>query len=345
MDIYKLNKKKNKLVLSCWLVICIVLTLAYTIEFIIGNRTLYYLTQYLMVTWIPLIVTYGVGLIIGRGDTRIRYLAGLLYMLFYTYTQMTSQSLGTFSYIFPMICALVVYDDSKLMDLLCSISVLINIVYITLNVSQLENVNRSTITFFEIQMACLILSFIFLHMATNLLRYTNNKLEQLSKEVNIDELTNVYNRYWLNNFIKEKFYNPEYSEITIAITDIDSFKNINDTYGHKFGDLVLRKITAILKESILDCDETYAVRLGGDEFAIISSIINKDTMYKICKNICKEVNNVNLYYGDKEVHLSVSIGVANSKDDKCNSYNKLYETADTRLYKVKNNGKSNVAKE
>lgn len=344
MDVYKFQKRKNRMVFNCWFIIAVVLTAAYTIEFVIGNRTLYYLVQYYMFTWIPLISCYGYSLIIGRGDLRIRYVIGALYLVFYIYTQMTSHSLGTFSYIFPMLCALIVYDDVKLLDMMCGVTIMVNIVYIIYQIQELHVLTRQDITFYEIQLACVILSSIFLHKTTKLLTYSNNKLLELNDEITRDELTNAHNRYFLKKFLENKFKTPEYSELSLAVVDVDSFKKINDTYGHKFGDLVLRKISSILQENIDDLDETYVVRIGGDEFIIISALIDKNTLYEICEKACEQVKDTKLKYGDNLVEFTVSIGVANSRDDNCKTYNKLYEIADSMLYTVKNNGKSSVAK-
>ena len=344
MDVYKFQKRKNRLVFSCWFIIALTLTIAYIGEYFLGNRTAYYVVQYCLFTWIPIIICYGISLIIGRGNLNIKYGIGISYVIFYIYTQITSQSLGTFCYIFPMMCALIVYDDVVLLDRIDLSIVATNVVYILYKVLILHDMDASDITFFEIQLACLILSSIFLHNTTKLLTYSDNKLLELNDNITRDELTNAHNRYFLNRFIDDKFKNPEYSELSLAVIDVDSFKKINDSYGHKFGDLVLRKIASILKDSIDDFEETHVIRIGGDEFIIVSALIDKDAMFAACEKACKEVSATRLMYGNTEVRFTVSIGVANSRDDNCESYSKLYEVADSMLYTVKNNGKSSVAK-
>ena len=69
MDLYEFSKRKNKMVFSSWIIIASVLTIAYILELIKGNRDLYYIFQFIVFTWTPLIISYGVHLIIGRGNS------------------------------------------------------------------------------------------------------------------------------------------------------------------------------------------------------------------------------------------------------------------------------------
>ncbi|MBO5389161.1 MAG: GGDEF domain-containing protein [Lachnospiraceae bacterium] len=356
MDIVEFQQRKNRMVFGSWVLIATVLTGAYILEFFNGNRDIIYVIQFTLFTWIPLMISYGVHLIIGRSNTNIRYTIAVAYLIFYFYTQITSNSLATFIYIIPMMCALIVYDDVKLLDMIFIAATISNVILIASNIANLsflgdsstEAVTRETITFYEIEIACLILSGIFIHRTTVLVTYSSHKLNELNDEINHDELTNVYNRYYLTNFIKDNFedvkINGEQSNLSLAVVDVDSFKSINDSYGHKFGDLVLRRIASILRDKSDDYSDAKVVRLGGDEFIIISTEITKDDIFELCERACKEVSDVKLRYGDEVVTFTVSIGVANSVEDNCNTYSKLYELADSMLYTVKTNGKCSVAK-
>jgi diguanylate cyclase (GGDEF)-like protein len=292
----------------------------------------------------PMLINYAISLIIGRGNIKIKYGIVLGYLVFYTYTMITSQSLGTFCYIFPMMCALLMYDDMQLSDIMCGVSFIVNLVCIAYDIFEKgETITAELITFYEIQMACLILCTIFLHKTSKVLIYGNNKLNKLNDEISRDELTGVHNRYFLTNYTADKFKTTNIGEITLAVIDIDNFKGINDTYGHKFGDLVLRKIAGILKSKASDADDTHVVRIGGDEFAIISSVITKEMMGDICTKACDKIASTKLKYGNKDVSFTVSIGVASTVDENCTTYNELYEAADQMLYTVKTNGKCSVA--
>ena len=342
MDVYKYYKRKNLMIFSCWIVIAIVLTLSYIAEVLKGNRDLMYLIQFCIFVWIPLIISYGISLIIGRGDLRIKYAISASYLIFYAYVQITSASAATFVYIFPMLHALIVYDDVVLQDIVCCAALIINIIYVIFKMLVAGYDSPNAVTFYEIQIACLVLCTFFLHQTTKIVSYGNTKLIELNSEISKDELTGTYNRYFLTNMLKNIDF--KINNISLAIIDVDSFKSINDMYGHKFGDLVLRKISSILIEhSELD-DETYVIRIGGDEFIIISKVLSKNNMLKLAEKTCLDISNAKLAYGEKEVDFTVSIGVASSNEDNCKSYGKLYECADSRLYTVKHNGKNSVAR-
>ena len=342
MNIYKYNRQKNLTVFSCWVIISLVLTVAYIVEIIKGNRTFEYFTLFSMFTWLPLVVSYGTSLIIGRGELKIKYMISISYLIFYAFVQITSASILTFVYIMPMICVLVVYDDIKLMDLTCITAIVINIFYVIREVHKVEEISSDMLTFYEIQFACLVLCTIFLHGATRVVTYGNEKLEKLNNEVSIDELTSAYNRYYLTRLLKD--LNFKETDVTLAIIDIDSFKEINDTYGHKFGDLVLRKISSIIRDYTDTYNNTYFIRIGGDEFIILSTFLGKNELYNLASDACERISSTKLMYGDTEVGFSVSIGIASSKEDNCTSYSRIYEFADSLLYTVKHKGKSAVAK-
>ena len=339
MNVHKFNRRRNKLVFSCWLTINVILTFTCIMECAVGRRGAYHFTQHTIFTWIPFIIAYGMHLVIGRSNLNIKYLVVTTYLISYAYLVINPIFTSTFCYIFPFICILIIYDDVMLIDTCATFALLINIIDIGVNELSTGRFNVSIINSIS-----MILTFIFAHKVTKLLRYSNNKLLELNNEVTHDTLTGIHNRYYLDKFVNEQFKNPEYSELSLAIIDVDNFKYVNDTYGHKFGDLVLMKLASILKDNTHGNENTYPIRLGGDEFIIISSLLSKNELYDICVDVCNKVSNAKLRYGDTEVEFTVSIGVANSRDDNCLDYTKLYETADSALYTVKNNGKSSVAK-
>lgn len=339
MDVRKFNKRKNRLVFNCWLTINIILTLTCIMECAVGRRGMYHFIQHTIFTWIPFMIAYGMCLVLGRSNLKIKYIVVFNYLVSYAYLVLNPIFNSTFCYIFPIICILIVYDDVTLIDACAVLALFINIVDLAMTEINTGSFNVNLVTSIS-----MILTFIFAHKVTKLLRYSNNKLLELNNEVTHDSLTGIYNRYYLDKFINDKFKNPEYSELSLAIIDVDNFKHFNDTYGHKFGDLVLMKMASILKDNTREHENTHPIRLGGDEFIIISSLLDKDELYNICVDICNELANTQLRYGNKSVDFTVSIGVANSRDDKCLDYSKLYEVADSALYTVKNNGKSSVAK-
>lgn len=171
----------------------------------------------------------------------------------------------------------------------------------------------------------------------------NAKLEEeiaekeLAREENYflamhDELTGLKNRRALIEDLSIKIDIDK--TLSIALIDIDDFKNINDTRGHKTGDRILQKLSHLLLEKF--GLEVY--RVGGDEFAIIlRNNLNKMSLHEELLDIIEEVKRElrNPY------HLSVSIGVASCPKDSMDAVG-LFKLADVALYEAKKLGKHRI---
>lgn len=158
--------------------------------------------------------------------------------------------------------------------------------------------------------------------------------EQIFKS-SIDPLTNLYNRnqfeICLNHeFNRAKRYNNTF---TIAMIDIDHFKNINDTYGHQFGDYILVAISKIIQESFRKTDSVY--RYGGEEIVIIMPETNKEKALLPLEKIRKKINNTNF----KDINISISIGASDYTTNK-SSPETILKHADENLYKAKESGRN-----
>ena len=118
--------------------------------------------------------------------------------------------------------------------------------------------------------------------------------------------------------------------------DIDYFKKFNDTYGHHVGDQVIRTVADITKESVRIGD--VVARYGGEEYAVILSHANVNDAAKVAETIRKNIIAHEFGLGDKTIHASVSLGVAEfAKGD---TSQKVIERADKRLYKAKESGRN-----
>ncbi|KAF2961733.1 diguanylate cyclase [Fervidobacterium sp. 2310opik-2] len=156
----------------------------------------------------------------------------------------------------------------------------------------------------------------------------------LRERANIDSLTGLYNRWKFNQFINELF-DGKSTKFSVFIADIDSFKKINDTYGHIVGDNVLKNIAKILKEHVHN--EGLVARYGGEEFVGIL-YGEKAKAIKICdairENVEKESSNI---FGFR---VTISIGMADVNEKE--NVTELLGLADQRLYKAKEAGKNRV---
>ncbi len=156
---------------------------------------------------------------------------------------------------------------------------------------------------------------------------------------NFDTLTQLPNRNHFNKKIKSllKKHNDNKQNLALLVIDIDDFNKINDSLGHDFGDFLLKKIT----EQITNYhDFDYIARIGGDEIAIIQE--NITSLYEpasIASKIIALFKNP-IYIKGREVHFSVSIGIAVNKFYNTNS-NVLLKNADAALFNVKASEKGN----
>ncbi|MFN3691412.1 MAG: GGDEF domain-containing protein, partial [Fervidobacterium sp.] len=157
---------------------------------------------------------------------------------------------------------------------------------------------------------------------------------------NIDSLTGLYNRWRFNYLLNQKMEDKS-KVFSVFLLDIDDFKKVNDTYGHAFGDRVLKSIADSIKKIVVleskGKEDNFVARYGGEEFI---GVINGSMLeaYEICEDLRKYVeNNSAALLGFK---ITVSIGIAESAEKE--NMTELIGLADQRLYAVKNSGKNRV---
>ena len=148
-----------------------------------------------------------------------------------------------------------------------------------------------------------------------------------------DELSGLNNRRFLDTILAR--YENSDRPIGFIFVDVDDFKFINDTFGHKEGDFVVAKIGEIIRNSIRDMD--FGFRYGGDEFLILIFNVNKEVLEKITQRIFDKISNIKL----NNKNISVSVGVSLYPKES-NDLNQALKLADNRLYAVKNNGKGKI---
>ncbi len=163
--------------------------------------------------------------------------------------------------------------------------------------------------------------------------------KELRYLANYDHLTDLPNRTLLLERIK---HGMDYSKrvnksIALFFIDLDRFKQVNDSLGHDYGDLLLKQITSRLKK-VLRVDDTVA-RLGGDEFVILlESFKNNSHLGKIAQKIIEFVGQPIDLNGHK-VSVGASIGIALYPEDASNS-DELLKNADVAMYHAKQIGRN-----
>lgn len=161
-------------------------------------------------------------------------------------------------------------------------------------------------------------------------------IENASKQARTDALTGLANRRALDEYLTDCLKNSNGRVVGLLLTDIDHFKNFNDTYGHTTGDAVLasfaRAITQVCGE---DC---YPARYGGEEFAVVIAGASTEEIVSISAKIRHYASEQVISYDDLELNVTASGGLCIVKPG--DDLNSAYERSDRGLYRSKEMGRN-----
>ena len=181
-----------------------------------------------------------------------------------------------------------------------------------------------------------------LSVAYEELKISNAKLEDLSVH---DSTTGISNRRKFDQtiIIEWNYSTRMRSNLSLIMVDIDFFKQYNDNYGHPKGDECLRKIATILDSAVTRKTDLVA-RYGGEEFVILLHDTNSEEATKIAERCRRLVSESNITHNYSKVadHITVSLGVSTITPSPEVEPAMLVKTADTLLYKAKDNGRNRV---
>ncbi len=153
-----------------------------------------------------------------------------------------------------------------------------------------------------------------------------------------DALTGIYNRYGFNERLNQIFTDPLVGELGLLILDLDLFKNVNDTYGHGAGDIVLKFTADTLRR--LSGEGAAVCRWGGEEFTVL--LWNGEDPARLAERIRREVEAAEIDVGGRAIHVTVSIGVCAVGDRGGVTIADLVKGADQCLYRAKEAGRNRV---
>jgi len=171
------------------------------------------------------------------------------------------------------------------------------------------------------------------------LQEQQSQLEHLARE---DALTGLANRRRFEERAKEECLRAQryHHPLSVLLADLDHFKSINDTYGHAFGDAVLKDIGQTLLRHCRTSD--LCARHGGEEFAILLPETELIEAYKVAGRLCTAVRNLVFPQPSGIMHVTVSFGAASINHDRAQTLEELLEQADRALYAAKRNGRDRV---
>jgi diguanylate cyclase (GGDEF)-like protein len=156
-----------------------------------------------------------------------------------------------------------------------------------------------------------------------------------------DSVTGLWNHGFFQNQLSKEVEVAKESKqpLSLLILDIDNFKQLNDTYGHQTGDLILKELALILKNSSREID--YVCRYGGEEFSIILTQTSKDRSLAIAERIRQKIEQTPFprLQSEDKLKVTVSIGIATLPQDTLTK-EELITLADKAMYIAKFSGKN-----
>lgn len=165
-----------------------------------------------------------------------------------------------------------------------------------------------------------------------------NQTQELLKQARHDSLTQLYNnrtgKELIDRYLQAK---DPYASCGMLVIDLDFFKNVNDCYGHLFGDKVLQEFARLLRTLFRSSD--ILVRFGGDEFVVFLKDIPNTTLLQKTRQLSESVQQVKFWEND--YRMTCSIGACFLPENTAGySFDQLFENADWALYQAKQNGRN-----
>ncbi|WP_088008121.1 tetratricopeptide repeat-containing diguanylate cyclase [Indiicoccus explosivorum] len=169
-----------------------------------------------------------------------------------------------------------------------------------------------------------------------------HSIEEIERQANTDHLTGLYNRSYLevtaDRWLAEAA-EKGWSVVCIAF-DIDNFKQINDDYGHLFGDEAIRQVSeacagAFRKQDLIG-------RYGGDEFVVVLQDMPFEAGLQKAQQLAETLQHLRVERAGSAASVTASIGVADNDGGRIRTFNELFHNADMALYQAKGDGKNRV---
>lgn len=170
--------------------------------------------------------------------------------------------------------------------------------------------------------------------------YTALKHAEAESNALTDPMTGLPNsRSLMSQFDKERTRAERSGEsFQMLVMDLDGFKSVNDSFGHKVGDAMLKAIGSVIHNELREYD--FLARYGGDEFVALIPDTNSTEVRRLCQRIKKAVNNFSLQITDTSgARVGVSLGAAGFGTDGL-TFDEMIEAADKKMYKAKRLGSS-----
>ena len=169
-------------------------------------------------------------------------------------------------------------------------------------------------------------------------RSLRSRVNEERSQAMTDALTQIPNRLaWQERVEQEvarwkRFGTP----LVLLFWDVDHFKDINDSYGHKAGDKVLRKLAGVLHAGVRETD--FVARYGGEEFAMLMTGSDLDTSLEVADKLRKSIENTGFHFRGQAVPITMSCGLTQFRNG--DTVEQALERADRAMYQAKRQGRN-----
>jgi len=163
-------------------------------------------------------------------------------------------------------------------------------------------------------------------------------LEDKQLEANRDPLTNLANRRALDKILAKEHtrWQRHGHPLSLIFLDVDFFKRINDTYGHKTGDATLISIARILRKSLREHD--FLARYGGEEFVALLPDTGAQNAFEVAEKLRSAIMDTHFHFHEQPVQVTISCGISAFADE--DSPEEVIRRADAALYEAKHSGRN-----
>jgi len=166
-------------------------------------------------------------------------------------------------------------------------------------------------------------------------------MQTLRESATIDPLTGLYNRRFLQEHTQQLISGVlrRKSQIGLLLCDLDYFKQVNDTYGHDAGDLLLKEVAIILRSSVRESD--VVIRFGGEEFLVLFFDTEAGQAQQVAEKIRLAVEKMRVNINGETLHKTISVGLSEFPGD-TDGFWQAIKYADVALYQAKEQGRNRV---
>jgi diguanylate cyclase (GGDEF)-like protein len=168
-------------------------------------------------------------------------------------------------------------------------------------------------------------------------------IDNMNKLASFDHLTGLYNRRFINEKLPVEVMSAVVSQkpFTLIMTDIDHFKDINDSMGHIVGDIALKEFADIL-QAAADNGKGWAARFGGDEFLICLPETGYEKALEIAQQLRRTVENKKIVAEGHEFSMTASFGLYTADTKLNGNIENVLKRVDEKLYDAKSKGRNRV---